>query len=353
MEFYFYGLELHPVTFAILLAECMLFYSYTKFYVSRPIGDQKYWQIIFLAVLMLCTAKQLFLQLFYSHFQVSLPFQFFLGRGFGYVLASYFPLYLYKMLNFPSLKWHAKYGALCVLVPVLIVFGVVYPIRQDMMEVRIFMLIVPVSYFLILIYDAFRLIIGRYQKNKDTRQLKEHLLIVMNVVLWVVVPFISIFLDASKWVCDAFLNVPFLVSNWFFDKWIDKSYQEKEQQLKELKVLYFEKNKENIAMLNIDKETKHYFTDLLQAATNVNFDYSDDPFSKTCSLFGFTEMERKVMRQLICGSLNYKTISDVLNRSPRTVEKHIENVRKKTDTASKEELIEKFNTNLKVYLIQN
>lgn len=346
MPFSFYGLDLHPVTFAILFAESVLLYCYTKFYASRPTGAQKYWQLIFLVVLFLCTAKQLFLQVFYINFQVPLPLQFFLGRGFGYVLAGYFPLYLYKTLNFPPLKWHGKYGAFCILVPVLIIFGAVYPIRQNMMEVRIFMLIVPVSYFLILIYDALRVIISRYQKTKDTHLLKEQLLIVVNVALWVVVPFISIFLDAPTWVCDAFLNVPFLISNWFFDKWLEKAYLEKDKELKKLKALYIDKNIANVATLKIDNKTKQYVADLLRTATNADFVYQDNPFDKTCRLFGFTDKEKVTLRQLLRGNLDYKTIGKAIGRSPRTAEKHTENMRNKIDVSTKEELIEKFRISL-------
>lgn len=343
MDFYFYGLKLHPITFTILFAEGMLCYSYAKFYMSRPsLGDQKYWQAIFLSLLIVVTSKQLFLPILTTNLNLAEPVQFFLGRGFGYALASYFPLYLYQMLNFQSLKWHGKYGPLCILAPVVIVFGVIYPIRQDMMEVRIIMLILPVLYFAILIYDSLRLIIGQYHKTKDRRKLKEQLLIVLNVAPWIIVPFISIFLNAPIWVCDAFLNVPFLISSWFFDKWIEECYLAKAQEQKELKELYFEKKIENVPTLKTDDETKKYLIDLLETAANPDFEYPSDPFAKTCKMFGFTEGEKKVMKQLIHRNDDYKTIANELRRSPRTIEKHAESMRKKASVSTKEELIEKF-----------
>lgn len=340
----FYGLELHPVTFILLLCECMLFYSYTRFYVSRPMGDKKRWQLIFLMVLFLITVKQLILPIIYDNVTVSSTLQFFLGRGFGYVLASYFPLYLYKMLMFHSLRWHGRYGTLCILLPVIVVFGVVYPIRQNLMEVRIYMFIIPVGYFLILLYEAVKSIIEHYRETKDKRLLKEQLLIVMNVAPWIIVPFISIFFNASKQMCDFFINAPFLVSNWVFDKWLDESYLEKEKERKRLKSIHFEKEVEGIGSLDIADEIKRYIVNLLQKATETCYEYKDDSFDKTCQLLGFSDVERKVMWQLTLGNTSDKEIGEILGNTPhRTIEKRIERMRNKADVRSRKELLEKFN----------
>ncbi|TXI14828.1 MAG: hypothetical protein E6Q66_04735 [Pedobacter sp.] len=307
-------------------------------------GDKKRWQLIFLVVLFFITVKQLILPILYENVSVPSTLQFFLGRGFGYVLASYFPLYLYKMLEFQSLKWHGKYGALCILVPVIAVFGVVYPIRQNLMEVRICMFILPVSYFLILIYESLRSIIGHYRETRDKHLLKEQLLILMNVAPWVIVPFISIFFNASKQVCDFFLNAPFLISNWFFDKWLDESYSEKENERRRLKSIYFEKEVKGIGNLDIADELKRYMVNLLQKATDTCYEYHDDSFNKTCQLLDFSPAERQVMWQLTLGNMKDKEIGKILNdTSPRTVEKRIEKMRNKADVRSRKELLEKFN----------
>jgi DNA-binding CsgD family transcriptional regulator len=248
------------------------------------------------------------------------------------------------MLDFQALKWHGRYGALCILLPVIVVFGIVYPIRQNMMEVRIFMFILPVAYFVILIYDSMRSIIGKYRETKDRHLLKEQLLIVMNVAPWIIVPAISVFLNASKQVCDFILNAPFLVSNWIFDKWLDESYVEKERERKRLKAIHFEKEVEGISSLDIADEIKRHIVNLLQKATEMCYGYQDESFDKTCQLLGFSDVERKVMWQLTLGNMTDKEIGKILGiRSHRTIEKRIERMRNKAEVRSRKELLEKFN----------
>ncbi len=343
----FYGLDLHPVTFIILLCECMLFYSYTRFYVSRPTEDQKCWQLIFLIVLFTITAKQIFLQILNKNVLISSTFQFFLGRGFGYVLASYFPVYLSNMLKFESLKWHGRYGALCILVPVAIVFSIIYPIRQNLMEVRIFMFVIPISYFLILLYDSLRSIISYYQQNKDKHKLKEQLLIVMNVTPWIIVPPISIFLNASIQVCDLIINAPFLVSNWIFDGWIDRFYLEKEITRKRLKTIGFQKEVEGIGTLPIDDNIKNYFVNLMQKINLTHYEYKNDAFDRACQQLNFTPVQRLIMWQMTLGNMKDKEIAKILGRSHRTIEKQVEHMRNKSNVHSRAELLKNFNLILK------
>jgi DNA-binding CsgD family transcriptional regulator len=54
----------------------------------------------------------------------------------------------------------------------------------------------------------------------------------------------------------------------------------------------------------------------------------------------FTEREKFIMFQLLCGK-SARAIADKLSRSKRTVEGHIENIKIKTNSSSKAELIEK------------
>ena len=49
------------------------------------------------------------------------------------------------------------------------------------------------------------------------------------------------------------------------------------------------------------------------------------------------------MMHLIRGTTEYKTIASILGPLQRTIEKHAENMRKKINVSSKEEMIEKFN----------
>ncbi len=60
----------------------------------------------------------------------------------------------------------------------------------------------------------------------------------------------------------------------------------------------------------------------------------------SCGEVYFTEQEKKILLQLIRGK-TARAIASSLNRSPRTIESHIENMKNKTNSSSKSELVEK------------
>jgi len=58
------------------------------------------------------------------------------------------------------------------------------------------------------------------------------------------------------------------------------------------------------------------------------------------ALENFTKVEKSILYWLVRGK-TAKAIANILSRSPRTIEHHIENVKNKTGSISKSELIEK------------
>jgi DNA-directed RNA polymerase specialized sigma24 family protein len=274
--------------------------------------------------MILCNIVQGVFQAPNSNLSISLITQNSLGQGFGYVVASYFPLYWYKTLEFEHLRFHGKYGFLFLLMPVIVVYGIFYPISQDLMAARKYVYIVPFFYGSYLIWEVCKSIVTQYRRDGNRTNLQERFLIVMNIIPWMSVPFIGIGLGQPQWVLDIVLNSCFLVSNGLFIRHIVKKSREEQNEHDQLQIDLCDKEKSIACLKKEQEKQRKAFTKALNALKQNN----TDPmlvFEFNCQLYKLSPAEIRVVKQVRLGFQN-KEIANQFGRSIRTIETHMSNI---------------------------
>ncbi|MFN8406786.1 MAG: LuxR C-terminal-related transcriptional regulator [Sphingobacteriaceae bacterium] len=341
-----YGIPLHPATFTITLIEVIFLYHQTIIYRSRPQEKKRFWQLILLALMILCNVVQGLFQEPNPNWPISLIVQNSIGQGFGYVIASYFPLYWYRTLGFKHLRFHGKYGFLFLLAPIVCVYGIFYPISQDIMAARKYVYVIPFFYGSCLIWQVCKSTLQQYRRDRNKTDLHERLLIVMNVVPWMSVPFIGIGLGQPQWVLDIVLNSFFIISNGLFIRQIVKKTREAQVFFEMAEEKIEEKVGERVSTLVQEKNhQKKAFISVLSELKNLNTDPSTPILMSNCKLFKLTPMQIDVVQQLNLG-YSYQTIADNFGIEYRSVESHMRRLFKKVKVHSRPDLLEKLNTPL-------
>ncbi len=396
-----YGVPFHPITFFIVLFELLLLVVQYVDYLQRLKEKQRLWQLILLILVILRNTVEGAFQAPNPDWPISLLLQNFLGQGFGYIVASYFPLYWYKTLGLNELKLHGRYGFLFLIVPVIFVYGLIYPVNQDIMEARKYVYVVPFFYGIAMIAHVIKATFSQYKKDKNKMALKERVLILMAIVPWMTAPFIGIGLKQPQWVIDISLNTGFFILNVLLIRQIVKRSreeqnehdrlktnlsdkekgiafleQEKKQQQYEFKKVLSDKEK-GIACLEKEKEEQRsIFTQVLSdkekgivrlkkekeaqqraftKALNALKQNNTDPmlvFEFNCQLYKLSPAEIRVAKQVRLGFLN-KEIANQFGRSIRTIETHMSNIYSKVgiekdkqndDSSVRAKLMKKLNT---------
>ena len=100
------GLQLHWVTLSIVTLELLLFVGQAVGFLCRPQDKKLGWQLLLLILVILRNTVEGLFQTPNPSLWIPILWQNFFAHGFGYVVASYFPLYWY--LNY----WYLILGYL-------------------------------------------------------------------------------------------------------------------------------------------------------------------------------------------------------------------------------------------------
>lgn len=178
-----FGTQMHLITFVFVVLEfCMFNFQLARFF-YRPQDKHRDYYLLLLSLL-----------LFYNitgglfpdpKFSLSIPLQLMIAYGSGFLMASFFPLFFYKVMELPSLRWHAYYGVpLFLILPYLVFFVIDYSINGDLDKDLKYGLVLPFIYSLVLLFVMFKSIRAKYHAKRNERQHLEEIAMYFAISPW-------------------------------------------------------------------------------------------------------------------------------------------------------------------------
>lgn len=297
---------MHVVTFTFVILEIAMLFYQVVYYLFRPQDKSRLWYTILLILLILYNITGgLFPD---KNFKIPIITQNIIAYGSGFLMASYFPYYFYKGLELQRLRFHALYGVpIFLLTPYLVFFVIGYSLNGNLDFAIKHGIIIPFFYALVILEAILRAIRLKYSETVGTENFREMIAVYCAIIPWASMPVLA-YLHVSQLTEVIFTNVGFLVITMIF---ISKSVKKA--------------RRENELLLEIDFA-------------------SCDPrtIEANCKRYGLTSKEAEIV-QLICQRMKFKEIADKLFISPRTVDKHAENIYNKVSVSTRGELIRKMN----------
>lgn len=305
--------DLHLVTFLFIILEIVMLIIQGIFYLQKPDEQSRKYYLILLALLIV---KNIAMGLFPDPKITSIPMvaQYILTYGAGFVMASYFPYYFYKAYDIKQLKWHATRGIFIFIhAPFILIFTLEYLIQRDINQAINYGLYIPAVYGLVLGFVLLRSIRIRYRD-----EVKKHQYFDVIAVYCAVIPYASLAFCAYfriSQVNEAWLtNGGFAIITVLFIRKTIKQSREDSNRLQLLRT--------GLKKSEIPDGEQELATEYLEE----NMIY-----------FGLTDRQKEIAR-LVVQDYKYKEIAEILSRSLKTVEKHIENMSKKIEVNSRKEL---------------
>jgi len=259
---YLFDTNMPMLVFVITIVEISLLYSQWVGYLSRPYeAKRKYHSCLLLILILYNIAEGFFPD---SKIPVATGLQNFLGYGFGYLIAAYCPFYFYKTLGIPGLGFHGKYGPLFILVPLIVCYGILYPIHGDIQLTRKQVYYVPGIYAGFVYWITIKEIFRQYKINNDRGLLYERICIYMSVFPVCITPLLGGFLGLAKWLITTIFNVGFLIVNSIFMRQLVRQAKGEYIQLQELNTSLNEKVKERTRQLEqANEKQRNTFNNLV------------------------------------------------------------------------------------------
>nr|WP_298935502.1 LuxR C-terminal-related transcriptional regulator [uncultured Dyadobacter sp.] len=307
--------DLHIVTFLFIILEIVMLIIQGIFYLQKPEEKSRKYYIILLALLIV---KNIAMGLFPDPKITFIPMiaQYILTYGAGFIMASYFPYYFYRSYNIRQLRWHATKGIFLFLhAPFILIFTLEYLIQGDIDQAINYGLYIPAVYGLVLGFVLLRAIRLRYRDD-----VKNHQYFDMIAVYCAVIPYASLAFCAYfriSQVNEALLtNGGFAIITVLF---IRNSIKQSREDSVRLQMLRNSLKKSEIPVIEQELATEHLEENMIY--------------------YGLTERQKEIAR-LVVQDYKYKEIAEMLSRTLKTVEKHIENISKKMDVKTRKELEE-------------
>ena len=301
-----FGTQMHVVTFTFVILEIAMLFYQVVYYLFRPQDKSRLWYMILLILLIIYNITGgLFPD---ENIKIPIIAQNIIAYGSGFLMASYFPFYFYKGFELTRLRFHALYGVpILLLIPYLVFFVVGYSINGNLDSAIKHGVIIPFFYAIVVLVAILRSIRLKYFEAIGSIDYKEMIAVYCAVIPWASMPVLA-YLHASQLTEVIFTNVGFLIITIIFiSKSIKKARRESE------------------LLLEID------FASCDPRNIEIN-----------CKRYGLTSKETEIV-QLICQRLKFKDIAEKLFISPRTVDKHAENIYAKVSVSTRGELIRKMN----------
>lgn len=303
-----FGTEMHIVTFMFVILEIAMFFYQSVYYLFRPQDKSRLWYTILLFLLIIYNITGgLFPD---PEINLSIKAQNIIAYGSGFLVACYFPYYFYRGFGLKKLRFHAIYGVpLFLIAPYVVFFVVGYWLDGNLDDAIKFGTFIPFVYAFVVLTAILRAIWIKYSKDGEKRDIVEMLAVYCAVAPWLSMPVLS-YLHVSQLTEVLFTNTGFIIITIIF---IRRSIATARRESKLLL---------EIALLSCDEK-------LIEANGKK---------------FGLTAKEIEVVK-MICQRLKYKEIAERLFISPRTVDKHAENIFNKTAVNNREELIKTMSYN--------
>jgi DNA-binding CsgD family transcriptional regulator len=300
------------VIFFIITIEITILLTQIIQYLSRTSEKSRLYHIYLIVLLVL---YNIFEGFFPDDRVLWIPdkLQDFLGYGFGYVFATYCPIYFYKAMELDTLKSHGRFGYLFVMIPTVLFYGVLYPVQGDLSFTRKYVYIVPAVYAIALFYKTIVNINKDYQKTLNRNLKIERLCYFFAVFPVSITPIFGAWLGFPKWLITTLFNVGFLIVNWILMRRLILKSRSEHNKLVEL--TYQSQN---------SKLT------------------SKELFHQNCRLYHLTDREIQIVELLVNG-YKYKEVAIELFISERTVAKHVQHLYSKTGAKSKLDLVKVLN----------
>ncbi|GLU56471.1 hypothetical protein Dfri01_59320 [Dyadobacter frigoris] len=322
--------DMHPVTAVFIVFEIIMLAFQLPFYLTKRDRMRKYYLILLILLIIKNVAMGLFPD---PKIPITLPIQYALTYGAGFVMASYFPFYFYKAYEIRELRWHATKGVFILLhLPFFLVGAVWYFATGDINKAINYGLIIPGCYGVYLGFLLFKSIRNKFKfiERKDYFEVIG--------VYCAVIPYASLAFCAYyriSQVNEAFLtNGGFAVITMLF---IRKSVSEVRADFDRLKEF------ENVGPISSKAENDIISnnSDVSKVGNQILDNEVFDPnmkFETKMQEFGLTLREKEVVRLLKLGYTN-EEISISMKIQTSTVKKHLENIFKKVLVGNRVELI--------------
>lgn len=302
-----FGSMLHLVTFILICLELFIFVFKLCFYVSRP---DEYYRIWFLILLILLVMYNLASSLYPDpKINLALNLQNILKYGSGFLTATYFPFYFYKTYNLKTLRFHAFYGApLFLMLPYLIFFVFIYTMNNNLEFAVNYGFIIPFFYGIVLLRDIPKAIRLIYNESGNREEYIKAMAVFAGLSPW----FALIILDyyhASHIVEILLANLGIIV----------------------------------ITTILLWKSIKQMRREYRRKAEPALVIVSPELFMANCLHYGYTKTEILVAQRLDKG-MSSQEIADSMYSTEGTVNKHIQNMFRKTGVKNRAALLYKLRT---------
>ncbi|MES2418328.1 MAG: LuxR C-terminal-related transcriptional regulator [Bacteroidota bacterium] len=304
--------ELHLLTLVFCILEFGMCFYQLIYWLSHPQDRRRFWYLVLLLFLLNYNITGgLFPD---PKINVPIQLQNIIAYGSGFLIASYFPFYFYKAFNLYGLKFHAHYGVvLFLLLPYIIYFIILYPLKGDLRYATSYGILVPALYSVVVLYDllnAIRLKIKDRKTSSYPYNWFEMFFVYAAVSPWVCMTAFAYF-NITQWIEVLVTNLGFVIITILFIA-------------RNIKVTRLELAKKIAKQHGRAKLFEHY-----------------------CALFNLSPREKEIAL-LLCKGLSYKKIANTLFISERTVDNHVQHIFLKTEVNKKMELQQKLGF---VYLI--
>ena len=299
--------QMHLVTFTAIVIELIILGAQGGHYLSRSHCKRKLWYIgLLLLMLLLNVVNGLFPGPSYS---IPIFIQHNIVTGIGFAIASYYPLYFYKVFELDTLRYHAIYGVpLFVILPYVIFFVMGYSIHEDINLARRYGFLVPGLYSVMLLVTVGKAIHFAYNEERNTRQYIEELVAYVAMLPWSLMPLV-VYFEFGQLFETLFANIGFMA----------------------VSTLLLYRN------IRLDRAEQKQLENLRQLAMDT------DTITLNCQKNMLSPREIEIAI-LLCHRLRRREIADKLFISDRTVDKHTERIFVKVGVTSREELLGKLNT---------
>jgi DNA-binding CsgD family transcriptional regulator len=299
-----FGTEMHIMTFIFVMLEVPMLFYQVIYYLFRPQDENRLWYLILLFLLILYNITG---GLFPDP-EIDIPIitQNIIAYGCGFLMASYFPFYFYKAFGLKKLRYHALYGVpLFLLTPYIVFFVMGYSVHGNLDTAIKFGIVIPFFYAIIVLVAILRAIRIKYFEDRGLLNSVEMIAVYCAVVPWAAMPLLAYF-HATQLTEVMITNCGFLIITVIFiSKSVAKARKESELLMK-------------MDLVNCDPKI----------------------VDANCKRYYLTSKEIEIVH-LICQRLKYREIAEQLFISPRTVDKHVENIFSKTAVKTRSELIRK------------
>ncbi len=301
------GTEMHIVTFTFVMLESAMFLYQVMYYLVRPKDKSRLWYTVLLFLLIIYNITGGF----FPDPKIRIPIitQNVIAYGSGFLMASFFPYYFYRAFGLVSLRFHALYGVpLFLLLPYLLFFVVAYSINENLDFAIKYGTIIPFFYAFVVAIAILKAIRQKYMGNIGEWHFIEMIAVYCAVVPWACMP-VLVYYHANQLTEVLFTNIGFVIITIMF---ISNS------------IVQARKESELILQMN-----------LLPCDPKI--------IAVNCKRFSLTAKEAEIA-QLICRHFKYRDIAEKLFISPRTVDKHVENIFSKLAVNTRIELMRKMNS---------